>query len=341
MITIDGSTGEGGGQILRTSLSLSLVTGKAFRVEKIRAGRSKPGLLRQHLTAVNAAATIGSANVKGATLGSQMLEFEPGTIVSGDYTFAVGTAGSATLVLQTILPALLTASKPSRLTLEGGTHNPFAPPFDFLQKTFLSVINRTGPHVTATLERYGFYPAGGGRFVVNIEPAPKLSPIQITERGEFKTRCARAIYASIPSDVAQRELAVIAEKLGWPVESLKAEPVRNSACPGNILLLELESDALTEVFTGFGERGVQAETVANAVVKRAREYLVSGAPVGEHLADQLLLPMALAGSGSFTTTKVSRHAQTNMEIIGKFLAVEFAIASTERDVNVSLAHKAP
>lgn len=325
MIIIDGSTGEGGGQILRSALALSLVTGQSFRVEKIRAGRQKPGLLRQHLTAVNAAAQIGSATVAGASLGSQTLTFEPGKIIPGDYTFAVGTAGSATLVLQTVLPALLTGSKPSRLVLEGGTHNPFAPPFDFLQKTFLPVINRMGPRVSATLERYGFYPAGGGRFSVVIEPAARLAPIELTERGIVKRRLARAVYSAIPRNIAERELMVIAEKMGWADESLQAESVANSVCPGNVLLVELESDGLTEVFTGFGERGVLAERVAGKVVDELREYLVSNAPVGEHLADQLLLPMALAGGGSFRTLKISRHAQTNIEIIGKFLPVGFNI----------------
>ena len=142
MLTIDGSFGEGGGQILRTSLALSLVTGKPFRIGNIRAGRKNPGLLRQHLTAVNAATEISRAEVTGAAIGSRELTFAPGSVVSGNYAFAVGTAGSTTLVLQTVLPALLVASGKSKLILEGGTHNPFAPPFDFLEKAFLPLVNR-------------------------------------------------------------------------------------------------------------------------------------------------------------------------------------------------------
>ena len=339
MITIDGSTGEGGGQILRTALALSLVTGQSFRVDKIRAGRPKPGLLRQRLTAVNAAAKIGSATVAGAVLGSQSLTFEPGKVLAGDYTFAVGTAGSATLVLQTVLPALLVGSTPSRLVLEGGTHNPFAPPFDFLQKTFLPILNRMGPKVSATLERHGFYPAGGGKFSVTIEPAPQLSPIVLTERGNIQRRLARAVYAALPRSVAERELRVISEKLGWTEDSLQTEQIANSACPGNIVLVELESDALTEVFTGFGERGVLAERVAEKVVDEVREYLTSKAPVCEHLADQLLLPMALAGVGSFSTVKISRHTQTNIEIIAKFLPVGFSIQDQGNSVLVTVEAK--
>ena len=164
MIRIDGSFGEGGGQILRTSLSLSLATGKAFRIEKVRAGRERPGLLRQHLTAVLAAAEVGGAEVQGATLGSTELTFSPGAIRAGEYRFSVGTAGSGTLVFQTILPALMLAAKPSRIVIEGGTHNIAAPPFDFLARTFVPLLERMGPKVQLQFERYGFYPAGGGRF---------------------------------------------------------------------------------------------------------------------------------------------------------------------------------
>src|SRR5512136_2571133 len=179
MITIDGSQGEGGGQILRTSLALSLVTGQPFRMERIRAKRQKPGLLKQHLTAVEAAKTVGCAEVTGAALGSQTLEFKPGPVTPGNYRFAVGTAGSATLVLQTVLPPLLVASGPSTLTLEGGTHNPFAPPFDFLARCFAPVVERMGPRIELKLHRPGFFPAGGGQFEAQITPVNRLKPIDL------------------------------------------------------------------------------------------------------------------------------------------------------------------
>ena len=169
-IMIDGSMGEGGGQVLRTALALSVVTQKPFAVERIRAGRKKPGLMRQHRTAVDAATTICGARVDGGELGSQRLTFEPGRVRSGEYKFSVGTAGSACLVLQTVLPPLLTADGPSRLVLEGGTHNPWAPPFDFLKKAFLPLLHKMGARVSTKIERHGFYPAGGGRFCVDIEP---------------------------------------------------------------------------------------------------------------------------------------------------------------------------
>ena len=319
MITIDGSQGEGGGQILRSALALSLVTGAPIRIDNIRAGRAKPGLLRQHLTAVQAAAAIGHAEVLGATMGSRRLDFNPGKVEPGNFAFAVGTAGSATLVLQTVLPALLTLAGESTLTLEGGTHNPFAPPFDFLDRAFLPLIGRMGPRVTALLERAGFYPAGGGKFTVRIEPAPALGRIEIMERGKTMGRRASAVVANLPSSIAERELSVVAEKLGWPRECLHTVEHPLSPGPGNILLLEIASEHITEVFTGFGEKGRTSEEVARNAIDEARAYLASEAPVGPHLADQLILPMAIGPGGRFKTMELSRHARTNIEVIQKFL----------------------
>lgn len=324
MISIDGSFGEGGGQILRTALGLSLFTGQPFRIEKIRSGRRNPGLLRQHLTAVKAAEKIGQAEVTGANIGSTQLTFTPGRVAHGDYHFVVGTAGSATLVLQTVLPALLISDdqgQQTHLTLEGGTHNPFAPPFDFLAKAFLPLLERMGARIEARLERYGFYPAGGGRFEITIKPAKKLEPIELNERGKILDRRATALVAHLPRSIAERELGVIHRKLSWSQKWLKAESTTNSPGPGNIVTLEIESDNVTDVFTGFGERGVAAEAVADQAVIAARRYLASDVAVGEHLADQLLLPMALARGGSFTTVPPSRHTTTNIEIIHKFLDI--------------------
>src|SRR5215470_6307977 len=193
MIHIDGSEGEGGGQVLRTALSLSLVTGKPFQIEKIRAKRERSGLLRQHLTAVLAATEIGNARTEGAALGSKNLTFTPGKVRPGEYHFAVGTAGSGTLVLQTILPALMMTDGASRLVIEGGTHNMQAPPFDFLAKTFVPLLNGLGPKVALNLERYGFYPAGGGRFTVEIDPSSAISPPLWIGRDEVTHRRAVAI----------------------------------------------------------------------------------------------------------------------------------------------------
>src|SRR5262245_3038601 len=294
MITIDGSFGEGGGQILRTALSLSLATAKPFRIENIRAGRERPGLLRQHLTAVVAATEIGDAEVQGAVVGSRELTFTPKTVRPGEFRFAIGTAGSGTLVFQTILPALMRAAAPSRVVIEGGTHNIGAPPFDFLEQTFLPVIARMGPRVSVKLERFGFYPAGGGRFIAEIEPCATLTPIHLGLRGEIRSKRVRAIVANLPRGIAEREVEKAASMLDFPPECLLVETTRNSPGPGNIVFIEVASDEVTEVFSAFGRVGVAAEKVADEAARQAREYLVSRATAGEHLADQLLLPMALA-----------------------------------------------
>jgi len=317
MISIDGSEGEGGGQILRTALTLSLLTGEPFRIDRIRAGRRQPGLLRQHLTAVEAAQQVGKAKVDGGQMGSTRLMFVPGTVCPGDYSFRVGTAGSATLVMQTVLLPLLLAGGGSRLTLEGGTHNPFAPPFDFLVRSYLPLLNRMGPRVTAELDRPGFYPAGGGRFKVEITPADRLQPFSLQERGVFKAQRARVLLARLSEEIGQRQARLLREGLG-EVET-EVLRINNSAGPGNAVMAEVESEHVCAVFTGFGERGVPSEHVVRGVTVQVREYLAGTAPVEEHLADQLMLPMAVAGGGSYRATKVSLHARTNRGVIDRFL----------------------
>ncbi len=325
MITTDGSQGEGGGQILRTSLALSLVTGQSFRMERIRARRQKPGLLKQHLTAVEAAKTVGCAEVEGAGLGSQTLEFRPGPVTAGNYRFTVGTAGSATLVLQTVLPALLTASGHSTLTLEGGTHNPMAPPFDFLARCFMPLIHRMGPSVELELRRHGFFPAGGGRFHARIEPAKKLSRLDLLERGSIRSRQARVLVSKLPEHVGKRELTVVRDELKWREEECAIEAVPYPVGPGNAVVLAIETDHVTEVFTGFGERGRPAEEVARSAAQATKTWLEADVPVEEHLADQLLIPFVLAGGGSFRTTKPSLHTTTNADVIQRFVSIPIRI----------------
>jgi RNA 3'-terminal phosphate cyclase (ATP) len=331
MIAVDGSHGEGGGQILRSSLALSLITGKPFSIDKIRSGRKKPGLMRQHLTAVNAAAEIGGARVRGNAIGSQAFQFEPRTIRSGQFHYAIGSAGSCTLVLQTILPALIIAGGPSEIILEGGTHNPFAPPFDFLTKAFLPLVERMGPKVTAELKKPGFFPAGGGRFRVAITPSKVLKKLTLMERGSIRRQRACAAVSNLPLNIARREIKVVAKKMGWAPECLEAVSIENAQGPGNVLTLELESEALTEVFTGFGERGVTAEKVDARVAGQALDYLAHEVPAGRYLADQLLLPMAIAGGGRFRTLPPSRHTLTNIDIIKSFMDVSIHVTSNEKD----------
>lgn len=318
MIELDGSQGEGGGQILRSALTLAMITGTPFRIECIRAGRAKPGLLRQHLTAVEAAAAISGAHVEGAVPGSQTLVFAPRMLRGGDYRFAIGTAGSCTLVLQTVLPALWHADAPSTLAVSGGTHNPAAPPADFLIRAWLPLMRRMGASAELELTRHGFYPAGGGEVRARVVPS-RLAPLALVERGTLRAIRAEAIVAAVPGAVARRELDVIAHAFSGADTRIRELPQREG--PGNALLLELVHDDVTELFTGFGERGVPAETVARRVVRMARGYLASGTAVGEHLADQLALPLALAGGGRYTTCAHSGHLATNLAVIERFLPV--------------------
>ncbi|MEM7357038.1 MAG: RNA 3'-terminal phosphate cyclase [Acidobacteriota bacterium] len=336
MLEIDGSFGEGGGQILRSAVALAIVTGTPIKIRKIRAGRRKPGLMRQHLTAVQAAAQISAAQLTGDHVGSTALEFAPQEVSAGNYYFAVGTAGSATLVLQTVLPALLTAPGPSTLILEGGTHNPMAPPFPFLHDTFLPLINRMGPQVTATLERPGFYPAGGGRLRVEIRPCERLQGFELHERGKVRRRLATALLAQLPRHIGERELRLVQKKMGWMPSELRVEEIEDALSPGNTLVLQVESLHLTETFIGFGEFGVRAEVVAQRAVRGLRRYLKTEAPVGEYLADQLLLPLALAGSGGFTSLPLSRHATTQIDLIGMFLDVPIEVEKDQSSAVVRI-----
>ena len=329
MIEIDGAQGEGGGQILRSALSLSMITGRPFRLTNIRAGREKPGLLRQHLLAVQAAAAICGARTTPLALRAASLEFVPGHIRGGDYRFAIGSAGSCTLVLQTLLPALLHADGPSTVRISGGTHNPMAPPVHFLQRAYGPILQQMGAEVEIALQRYGFHPAGG-EVIATVQPCPRLRPIALLQRGERKAGYAESVLAGVHVNVAQRELERVASGMGWSGKQLRIVGLPAEQGPGNVLLLTLEHEHVTEMFTSFGEKYLLAESVAKRLLNEVRAYLKTDAAVGEHLADQLLLPMALAGGGTFTCSKVSQHALTNAEVISRFLPVRITFEQQER-----------
>jgi RNA 3'-terminal phosphate cyclase (ATP) len=329
MIDIDGSVGEGGGQILRTSLALSMCTGQAFTLARIRARRAKPGLMRQHLPCVTAAAAVSGAAVQGAELGSGTLVFEPGAVKAGEYAFSVGTAGSCTLVLQTVWPALMLADAPSRLTLSGGTHNPMAPPFHFLERCYAPLLRRLGARSELALRRHGFYPAGGGEIEVTIAPAGEaLCPFDLTARGARIEGYAECLAPALPASVARRELDALARALAWTPEQLRTSVVRQNEGPGNALMATLAYEHVTELFTQFGEKGVSSEAVASAIVRELRAYEASTAALGPHLADQWALPLALAvwrrgGAAAYTCTALTDHATTNFAVIERFLPVRF------------------
>ncbi len=318
MITIDGSEGEGGGQVLRYACALSLLTGEPFTIEKIRAGRDQPGLMRQHLTAIEAACVVGGAECEGLELGSNRIAFRPGRVQPGDYRFAVGTAGSTALVLQTLLVPLALADAPSRLVIEGGTHASMAPPFDFVARCFLPVFERMGPRVTATIKRHGFFPRGGGRIEIGIEPAP-LRRIECLERGDQVSRGGTVLFASLDGDIARRiRKAALKNLPGWTEDDIVLRELPADQGPGVALLLEAGFNHVTEVVSGFGKLGLSAEKIGATAGKRMAGYEASSAFAGPYLQDQLLLPMAIAGGGAFTSVKISEHTRTAARLIQKF-----------------------
>ncbi len=335
VLEVDGSTGEGGGQVLRTALSLSVATGRNVRVANVRAGRAKPGLMRQHLTCVRAAAEISDAAVDGDEIGSQQVLLRPNRLRAGSYIFKVGTAGSCLLVLQTVLPPLMRADGPSEIVLEGGTHNPAAPPWDLIERAWFPALRAMGAQVEGRLERYGFMPAGGGRVVVQVTPgAPR--PLVALDRGGVSDRMAEAYFANLPVQVAERELKTVGARLGLPEGALKLREVKSQG-PGNALVVTLAHGLGAEVIAEFGVKNRSAESVAKSVAKEATAYLASGGAIGRHLADQLLVPMALMAGGRFSTVKPSRHTVTNAEIIRAFSsgAVKIRALDTEYEIEVA------
>lgn len=330
MIEIDGSVGEGGGQILRTSLALSMCTAQPFTLNRIRAGRAKPGLMRQHLTCVRAAAEVCGAEVQGDELSSQALSFKPGPVRAGNYQFNVGTAGSCTLVLQTIWPALLMAEHPSQLMLSGGTHNPMAPPFHFIERCYAPLMHKLGARIDLRLKRLGFYPAGGGEIEATVWPAgSRLHAFDLMERGQAQDRYAECFAPALPRAVARRELEQLGSDLGWEEAQLREGACRQNEGPGNALLATLVYDKLTEVFTAIGEKGVSAEQVARELVQEIRAFQASPGALGPYLADQWALPLALAiwkngGEAGYSCSELSAHARTNFAVIERFLPVRFS-----------------
>ncbi len=334
-VEIDGSRGEGGGQILRTSLALSIITGRKLRMYNIRAGRKRPGLQRQHLACVEAAAQVCRATTNRLEVGASELVFTPGTEWPGEIAIDIGSAGSTTLVVQTVLPAALGVGKPLHARITGGTHNPLAPPFDFLDRVFLPHLRAMGADVTLTLVRHGFMPNGGGIVELDVRSSGKLKPLELLEAGRVVGRRAVAICASLPSHVGERELAVAQERLDNPKCELLEFPKDG---PHNVFMVEVElASGARELITSHGRKGYPAEDVADDALDELEDYLEAGVPIGECLADQLLLPLAIAGGGKFRTLgPLSDHTTTNIETIREFLDVpiRYEYAGTNVDVVV-------
>jgi RNA 3'-terminal phosphate cyclase (ATP) len=326
MIEIDGSFGEGGGQILRTSLALSLLTGKPFRLRKIRANRlPKPGLRPQHLASVRAAAKIGKAKLTGDAVGSNQLTFEPGAVSAGNYRFDIGTAGATSLVLHTVYLPLALASGPSEVVLEGGTHNEKAPSFHFLQVTWRAYLALMGMNLFLEMQRPGFYPRGGGVIVARISPTAAIRPVHLKGPAEVRAATILSASAGLPDHVAKRQARRATVRLrdaGFEPDVAFEEW---EGGPGSVLALTCQSRVPT-LFCGLGARGKPAEAVADEAVDEALPYCESAMPVDPHSADQLLLPLAFAaGESEYHVSAVTLHLTTNAVIIQKFLDREIVI----------------
>ncbi len=321
MIEIDGSQGEGGGQVLRSALTLSALTGRAFRLIQIRANRPRPGLAAQHLACVRACAAICDGVFTGGSLGSSTLTFEPKTIQPGNYDFRIGTAGATSLVLQTVaLPLALRTGSQSTVVVSGGTHVPHSPCYEFLEQTWLGYLGRCGVSMNLECRRRGFYPRGGGEVALTIEPTSGVRPINLTSVQTLESVSGIAAVADLSKSIQktlQRRMSVRmkAAKLEPDIE---AENWENG--PAAVAILNFRDAGVPTVFSAIGERGKPADAVANAVCDEAIQYAQSGSQVDEHSADQLVLPLVFApGPSEFRTAKISRHLLTNIDTIRHFV----------------------
>ncbi len=313
--------GEGGGQILRTGLALSLLTSKGFHLHHIRAGRSRPGLQPQHLACVQAASAIGSARCRGASKGSSDLEFVPGNVAAGNYHFTIGTAGATSLVLHTVYLPLALAAGPSHLTIDGGTHVPASPCFHFLDTTWLGYMGLLGLEMKVRMRRPGFYPRGGGLIEIDLAGGNRPKGLDLTELGPASRVKGISAVAGLPEGIARRQ----AQRAGKRLRDLGLRPdIREetwSDGPGTVLTLALDTTPVPTLFFALGARGKPAERVADEAVDQVHRFMQQD-PVGVdvHSADQLLLPLAWAeASSTFSAAEITSHLTTNVAVIKCFL----------------------
>lgn len=327
-IEIDGSFGEGGGQILRTALSLSLLTGKAFRIYNLRAKREKPGLRPQHLIAVKSALKISGSSAEGAEIGSRELNFYPSQAKPGTYRIDIGTAGSTTLVFQTLLPVLLNLKQESILEIKGGTHNPKSPSFDFIQTSFLPLLHLLGIKVEAELASYGFYPRGGGE--VRFKTKPWHNPgiaLNLSHPAKWQGPEAQILLAGLEAHIAERERDELIARLGIDQNQVEIKFLPSDQGPGNVIILKYFSENRVTLFTGYGEKGKRAERVAQELAREGKNFSRSQAQLDPYLADQVLIYLAMGAGGEFSTSYLSSHFHTNLKIISEFLKIKSEIIS--------------
>lgn len=332
MIEIDGSEGEGGGQILRSSLALSILTRRPFRLVNIRANRSQPGLRPQHVMSVRAAATICGATYKGASVGSSVLYFEPGEVKSGKYTFSIGTAGATALVLHTVyLPLALRGTAQSTVTITGGTHNTHAPCHHFNETTWGAYLKRMGITVEQEFVRPGFYPRGGGEIRAIIHPCSRVRGLHITSCPELTTAGGFSAVARLPDSVNKRQARRLAHRLKEAgIEPHIEQQEWEAMNPGTVAAVIFRQAPVPTLFYGLGERGKPAESVADDAADEALRFRDRKAPVDPHSADQILLPLAFSPDASeYRTSEVTRHLTTNIATVGKFLDRNISLEGDE------------
>jgi RNA 3'-terminal phosphate cyclase (ATP) len=327
MIEIDGSQGEGGGQVLRSSLSLSLMTGKPMRITNIRARRPKPGLRAQHLKSVDAAVAVGKAEIEGASFGSQSLTFSPRGITAGQYQFDIGTAGSTSLVLQTIFVPLGLADHTSRITIIGGTHVKWSPAFHYLRMNWLPHMHQIGFRGDLTLDLAGFFPQGGGRIRAQILPSGSRTPLCLTDRGDLQRIEGLSAVSNLPESIAIRQRRQALRRLsglGCPMEiDVIQLPSKRK---GTMIILKAVLEKSQACYVGLGERGKPAEKVADEAAEALLAFMVTDGAIDEYLADQLLVPLTFAlGNSEIRTSKVTQHLITNAEVIQAFTSTEIKI----------------
>lgn len=331
MIEIDGSYGEGGGQILRTALSLSCLFRRPFRIFNIRRGRRKPGLMPQHLTAVRAAQLLSGAEARGDSAGSTDLSFSPRDVKSGDFFFDIGTAGSTSLVLQTLMPSLIFSRKGGSLTIRGGTHVPFSPSFDYISAVFVPFLRKLGIPIRITIESYGFYPKGGGEVRVELSPVEEIKPLTVVERGRIVRLRGYSGVGNLPLSIAERQKKAFLERTHAEARGLTCPvdvELQNVSSPGQGTFISVlaESEHSLAGFGSLGERGKRAETVGDEAARGFLHYYSTGAALDHHLPDQIVLYLALCrGESAFTTSQVTHHLTTNLWAIGLFHDFDFSV----------------
>jgi len=331
MITINGEEGEGGGQVLRTSLSLSSITGKGFRMINIRKARKKPGLMPQHLTGVKAMERIAQARVQGDAPGSMELTFEPGRPLAGQYLFDIGTAGSVTLLMQTMLPPLLFADGHSTLTLKGGTHVPFSPVYEYINDVFFPTIRLMGITAQSSIRKYGFYPRGGGQIEVEVSPVQSMRPFTFLQSEHPFRLSGVSGVANLPLTIAERQILSVqrcleSRRMKATIQTLDLP----SPSPGTFLFVKAESKSHAAGFSSLGERGKRAETVGEETCLQVISHLKTGCCLDPHLSDQIVPYLALArGRSAFSTSRITKHLMTNLDIVGRFIDISWSVDGTE------------